>query len=93
MALAEWLAVGMALFLLGIFVMFLAILLEAGRASKEEGEERGRAEAGGVVIIGPVPIVFGTSQRIAKVILILALALTIFAILLFLMPLLVVKFA
>ncbi len=89
MPLAEWLVVGMALFLLGIFVMFLAVLLEAGKASREEGERR--AEAGGVVIIGPVPIVFGTSQRIAKAVLILALALTILAVLLFLMPLLVVK--
>lgn len=87
----EWLAAGMALFLLGVFLMFLAILLEASKASREE--ERGKAEAGGVVIIGPVPIVFGTSQRVAKVVLILALALTILAVLLFLMPFLLVKFA
>ncbi len=68
----------------GFFLIVLALLLSALRGSGEEG----RVEAGGVVLIGPVPIVFGTSERIARLMLILAVALAAMALLLFLLPLL-----
>jgi uncharacterized protein (TIGR00304 family) len=70
------------LILLGIVLIFLGMLilmLSLWRA----GEERG--EAGGVVIVGPVPIVFGTSQRVAATVMVLAIVLTVVALLLFLL--------
>jgi uncharacterized protein (TIGR00304 family) len=70
------------LILLGIVLIFLGMLilmLSLWRAGEE------RAEAGGVVIVGPVPIVFGTSQRIAATVMVLAIALTVVALLLFLL--------
>lgn len=68
--------IGVLLIIVGFALIFLATLT---RESREES----RVEAGGVLIIGPVPIVIGTSQRIAKVVLILALALFIVAIVFF----------
>lgn len=70
----EWLALAIVLIFLGMFLVVLALLLSA----------RDRAEAGGVVIIGPLPIVFGTSQKIAMSVMILAILLTLLALLLFL---------
>ncbi|MFP3192721.1 MAG: DUF131 domain-containing protein [Thermoproteus sp.] len=72
MSVMDWIALGIGLFLLGAFLMVLALFLEATRG--REGE--GKAEAGGVVIIGPVPIVFGSSERATKAVLILAIVLT-----------------
>ncbi len=76
------------LILLGIVLIFLGMLiliLSLWRAGEE------RAEAGGVVIVGPVPIVFGTSQRIAATVMVLAIALTVVALLLFLLGLALVR--
>ncbi|MEZ0248480.1 MAG: DUF131 domain-containing protein [Thermoproteus sp.] len=86
MAVGDLIALGMGLFLLGIFLMFLAFLLEARRSAEEKSGERQEAEAGGVIIVGPVPIVFGTNQRIAKIVLVLAIVLTVLVLVLFLLP-------
>jgi len=70
------------LVLLGVVLIFLGMLilmLSLWRAGE------GRAEAGGVVIVGPVPIVFGTSQRAAAAVMVLAIILTALALLLFLL--------
>ncbi len=47
---------GFLLILLGVFLVFAGVMLQALR-----GE--GRVEGGGVVVIGPIPILFGTSER------------------------------
>lgn len=84
MGLLALMGLGLLLFIVGMFLMMLGALREASKAkeSGQGGEEK--VEAGGVVLIGPVPIVFGTSQRIAKIVLILAIVLTILALVLFL---------
>ncbi len=57
---------GVALVFLGFLLIFLGFLLGfTGRG--------GRVEGGGVVIIGPFPIVFASSERAAKALMILAL--------------------
>jgi len=76
------------LILLGIVLIFLGMLilmLSLWRAGK------GRGETGGVIIVGPVPIVFGTSQRIAATVMVLAIVLTVVALLLFLLGLALVR--
>lgn len=55
------LPLGIAFILLGFSLVFLSML-----AGKGEG-----AEAGGIILIGPIPIVFGTSQRSAFIAIIL----------------------
>ncbi len=71
----ELILLGIVLIILGMFILMLS-LWRAGE---------GRGEAGGVVIVGPVPIVFGTSQRIAAMVMVLAIVLTVVTLLLFLL--------
>jgi uncharacterized protein (TIGR00304 family) len=76
------------LILLGIVLIFvgmLILMLSLWRAGE------GRAEAGGVVIVGPVPIVFGTSQRVAATVMVLAIVLTVVVLLLSLFGLALVR--
>jgi uncharacterized protein (TIGR00304 family) len=68
--------IGVLLIIVGFALIFLSTITK-------ESREESRVEAGGVLVIGPVPIVIGTSQRIAKAVLILALALFIVAIIFF----------
>jgi uncharacterized protein (TIGR00304 family) len=66
---------GLALILIGIFAIVIGLLILAfSRSTKIEG--------GGVVFIGPFPIVFGTGERIIYIV--LAMSLLIMLIYLFL---------
>jgi uncharacterized protein (TIGR00304 family) len=56
-------------FAIGILAIFVAIL----RSVRGTGQVRG----GGVVMIGPVPIVFGTDKESARILIILGIVLTI----------------
>jgi uncharacterized protein (TIGR00304 family) len=51
----------------------------AKNQTKEEGEGEGNSKVrgGGVIMIGPIPIIFGTDKKSIKSVLLLALALTI----------------
>jgi uncharacterized protein (TIGR00304 family) len=77
----ELILLGIVLIILGMFILMLS-LWRAGE---------GRGEAGGVVIVGPVPIVFGTSQRMAATVMVLAIVLTVITLLLFLLGLALVR--
>jgi uncharacterized protein (TIGR00304 family) len=77
----ELILLGIVLIILGMFILML-FLWRAGE---------GRGEAGGVVIVGPVPIVFGTSQRVAATVMVLAIVLTVVTLLLFLLGLTLVR--
>lgn len=71
------LIVSIVLIAIGVLLIFIDSLRESRR------EDR-RVEAGGVLIIGPLPIVFGTSERVARIVLILAIILTVLAIAMYL---------
>ncbi|MCD6300635.1 MAG: DUF131 domain-containing protein [Staphylothermus sp.] len=55
-----------------IFVGFLIIFIGMFSGTRKEGH----VETGGVIIIGPIPIVFGSSKNISLLMLILAIVLT-----------------
>ncbi|MGC9072064.1 MAG: TIGR00304 family membrane protein [Acidilobus sp.] len=74
-----WLAVGFLLIFAGMAVIVAAVLLSA------LGQQGQRVEAGGVVMIGPIPIVFGTSWKMATIAIVLAIALMVIAIALMLL--------
>lgn len=61
-------AIGMILVLVGTLLIFLSAL-----RAQEKAE--GKVEGGAVVVVGPLPLVFGTSERVAKVLMVLAIAL------------------
>ena len=56
-------------FAIGIVAVFVAIL----RSASGTGQARG----GGVIMIGPVPIVFGTDKESARILILLGIVLTI----------------
>lgn len=63
---------GVALILVGFAVAFIAIIwlvLSGARGGKT------KVRGGGAVIIGPIPIVFGTDKESVKIILILSIVL------------------
>jgi len=55
----------------GFAVIFLAMILSASSKPSTEGKVRG----GGVVMIGPIPLVFGSDMKWASVAIVLALVL------------------
>jgi uncharacterized protein (TIGR00304 family) len=67
-------AVGLALIFAGIIVIVAVIVASARGAGK------GKVKAAGVIMIGPIPIIFGTDKKSVKRVLTLALALTVAAI-------------
>jgi uncharacterized protein (TIGR00304 family) len=64
---------GIVLIFAGMLVILVAILLLF--LSNVKGE--GKAKGGGVIIIGPFPIIFGTDKESVKTILLLSIALTV----------------
>ena len=62
--------VGFGLTVIGLLVAFAAIILMVISGKKGEGRVRG----GGILFIGPVPIIFGTDHQSVKVLIVLAIA-------------------
>ena len=67
-------AVGLALVVAGIVIIALALILASIRGA---GKGKADVKSAGVIMIGPIPIIFGTDKKSIKVVLVLALALTI----------------
>jgi uncharacterized protein (TIGR00304 family) len=65
-------SVGIVLILAGVAIIAIAIFLLSVR-----GAGKGKVRGGGVVIIGPVPIIFGTDKKSLKTVLLLSLVLTV----------------
>ncbi|MEM4717924.1 MAG: DUF131 domain-containing protein, partial [Desulfurococcaceae archaeon] len=66
--------------LIGIVLLMISILMRI--AGTEEHED---AEAGGVLIIGPIPIILGTNLKIAKSLILMAIILFITTFVLFIL--------
>jgi len=63
--------VGLVLTIAGIIIATIGMLIALTRSKTAR-----KTKAAGVIIIGPIPIVFGTDKKSVKIVLILALALT-----------------
>ncbi|MCS7132077.1 MAG: DUF131 domain-containing protein [Hadesarchaea archaeon] len=59
----------------GLLLVFIGMLTIAYGLFK--AAERGRVEGGGVVVIGPFPIAFGTSEAIAKAMVLVGIVLAV----------------
>lgn len=70
--------VGAAMILVGFFAVFVAIVA-SGRTSQDEGGTR--VKGGGVVMIGPIPIIFGSDAKWASVAIVLAIVLIVIVLL------------
>jgi len=62
--------IGFGLTVIGLLVAFAAIILTFTSAKKGQGQVRG----GGILFIGPIPIMFGTDHQSVKVLVLLAIA-------------------
>ncbi len=64
-------SLGLTLIFVGLALTLVAVVWLFARGSKGKGKVKG----GGVVIIGPVPIIFGTDKETVRTLLILAIIL------------------
>ncbi len=67
--------VGIGIILVGFLVVFLATVMSD--KPSEEGERRTEVRGGGVVMVGPVPIVFGSDAKWASIAMVLAIVLVV----------------
>jgi uncharacterized protein (TIGR00304 family) len=65
-------ALGVALIFVGVLVIVVAVVLLF-----VSGAGRGKVKGGGAIIIGPVPIIFGTDKESLRTVLLLSLAVTV----------------
>jgi uncharacterized protein (TIGR00304 family) len=65
-------ALGIALIFFGVLIIVVAVILLS-----VSGAKKGKVKGGGAIIIGPIPIVFGTDKKSLKTVLLLSLALTV----------------
>lgn len=72
-------AVSTTLIVTGIVIIVIAIIVISNHSTHKESkeQEKRRVKAAGVIMIGPIPIIFGTDKKSVKTILVLALALVI----------------
>jgi len=73
---------GSLLILAGVFLAIFGMVFSAARSG------RFRGHGGAVVIVGPFPIVFGSDPQTTKLLLILAIAMGVVMIILFLLQIL-----
>ena len=73
---------GMTFIILGFIITFVAIFIIFIKGISLRGKVRG----GGLIMIGPIPIIFGTDKGTIKILLVLALALMILAVVIMLFP-------
>ena len=66
---------GFVLVVIGLLVVVVSLIFMSRRRSPSEGKTDVRGA--GVILIGPIPIIFGTDKQSVKEVLLLALALTV----------------
>ncbi|MGC8567328.1 MAG: TIGR00304 family membrane protein [Caldisphaera sp.] len=72
---ATWLTIGFALIIIGFLIIFIGTIYSSSQQSSSQ-----KSEVGGVIMIGPIPIVFGNSWKAATIAIILAIILMALAI-------------
>jgi uncharacterized protein (TIGR00304 family) len=73
---------GLFLVIAGFILAFVAVILLAIRSRGRSGQTRG----GGVLLIGPIPIVFGSDSESVRTLMILALILIVIVLAFMLIP-------
>lgn len=68
-------AVGWILIVAGIIILSIAIIMAVFKAIRRQGS--GRLRGGGLIMLGPIPIIFGTDKEAVKFLIILAIILII----------------
>jgi uncharacterized protein (TIGR00304 family) len=66
--------IGVAIILAGFLVVFLAMMMMSAK-TPEEGERQTQVKGGGVILIGPIPIIFGSDAKWTSIAIVLAIIL------------------
>jgi TIGR00304 family protein len=74
---------GNTILIAGIAVVILGMLLIFVGTALQSGSKTGEVKTGGVILIGPIPIIFGTDKGLVITAVILAIVLMVVAYLLF----------
>lgn len=74
--------IGFGLAVIGLLVAFAAIILMI--MSEKKGDSRVRG--GGILFIGPIPIIFGTDRESVKVVILLAITSIVMIVILMILP-------
>lgn len=74
--------IGFGLAVIGLLVAFAAIILMI--MSEKKGDSRVRG--GGILFIGPIPIIFGTDRESVKVVILLAITSIAMIVILMILP-------
>ncbi len=78
----QWLwNIGLILVFAGFVIVVIAVVLMFLKGAKNTKTE-GKVKSGGIIVIGPIPIIFGTDKQTVKIILVLAIILMILAVVL-----------
>ena len=77
-------SIGLLLAIAGFVVGILAFIIAVAKSMRGGGKVRG----GGVVMIGPVPIIFGTDKQSTRMLVLLGIILMVVFLLLTILPLL-----
>ena len=74
--------IGVALIFLGFLLVFIGVILYfIALMSKATREKEEKVEAAGILFIGPIPIVVGTSSQVVKIALLITIAMILMLIL------------
>ena len=74
--------IGFGLTVIGLLVAFAAIILMLMSGKKSDSRIRG----GGILFIGPIPIIFGTDRESVKVVILLAIVSIAMIVILMILP-------
>jgi uncharacterized protein (TIGR00304 family) len=92
MDVASIISLAIVLSIILAFLGIILIMIDVARSSRskekrdgQEGEEK-KAEVGGVVLIGPVPIIFGNDPSVIKWAVILTIIIVVLFVILALLP-------
>ena len=77
-------SIGLTLIFVGLLVIVIGFILEMIKGEEQGNQQQRKSEYGGVIFIGPIPIVFGSNKDIAKAMLVIAFVILLFFIILFL---------
>ena len=81
---ADWtflVTAGIILILIGSFIVVISMVRSVREENEpEEPYRKGKVKGGGVILIGPIPVVFGTDKRFALIAMVLAVVLMLLAI-------------
>ncbi len=75
-------SIGIVLIIIGFFLVAFGMMRCAGEKGKDREIQKESMKGGGVILIGPIPVVFGTDKRFALIAMILAIILMLLAIVL-----------